>query len=62
MSSTVSWARRCVEETGFALSARELRAAADLGREVETQMYTDGLAVFAAVSYTHLTLPTTYPV
>ncbi|MBK7168730.1 MAG: MucB/RseB C-terminal domain-containing protein [Gammaproteobacteria bacterium] len=39
---TVSWLPE-----GFALSARELRAAADLGREVETQMYTDGLAVFA---------------
>lgn len=39
---TVSWLPE-----GFALSARELRADTDLGREVETQMYTDGLAVFA---------------
>lgn len=41
-SWTVSWLPE-----GFTLSARELRNDADLGRDVETQMYTDGLAVFS---------------
>ena len=46
LAQTFVWTLSCFLE-GFALSARKLRNDADLGREVETQMYTDGLAVFS---------------
>ncbi len=34
----------------------------ELREKLEPQLSEDGLAVFAAVSYTHLTLPTIYSV